>query len=173
MRLRRLPARRSRCCSSRLPCLLANHGFVSRRRDRDRTARPLPGATVTISGPQMPLGRTTTTLSDGAFQFFSLIPGTYQLRAELAGLGAFTQEVVVALTKDTEVRTRAAGDRRGGGDGHARPRPSSTPRRRTSPSSRRGKRSRSCLWLAPSPGPSSSRPASSTRACRSPTRTSA
>ena len=71
---------------------------------RDSNGAPLPGALVAISGPQMPLGRTTTTRADGVFQFFNLIPGTYQLRAELTGLGAFTQEVVVELAKDTEVR---------------------------------------------------------------------
>jgi protocatechuate 3,4-dioxygenase beta subunit len=68
---------------------------------RDSNGAPLPGALVAISGPQMPLGRTTTTRADGVFQFFNLIPGTYQLRAELTGLGAFTQEVVVELAKDT------------------------------------------------------------------------
>jgi hypothetical protein len=71
---------------------------------RDSNGAPLPGVLVAISGPQMPLGRTTTTLTDGAFQFFNLIPGTYQLRAELAGLGTFTQQVIVELAKDTEVR---------------------------------------------------------------------
>ncbi len=64
----------------------------------------LPGVTVTISGPPLPLGKTTTTLSDGAFQFVGLIPGQYRLRAELAGMGAFEQNVVVALAEDTEVR---------------------------------------------------------------------
>ena len=65
---------------------------------------PLPGATVTISGPQMPLGRTMTSLSDGSFQFSGLIPGEYRLRAELAGLGTFEQPVIVALSRDTQVR---------------------------------------------------------------------
>jgi Carboxypeptidase regulatory-like domain len=65
---------------------------------------PLPGATVTISGPQMPLGRTMTSLSDGSFQFSGLIPGEYRIRAELAGLGTFEQPVIVALSKDTQVR---------------------------------------------------------------------
>ncbi len=71
---------------------------------RDSDGAPLPGVLVSISGPQLPLGQTTTTRSDGVFQFFNLTPGTYQLRAELQGLGAFTQEVIVNVSKDTEVR---------------------------------------------------------------------
>ncbi len=70
---------------------------------RDGEGAPLPGVLVSISGPQMPLGRTATTRVDGVFQFLNLIPGTYQLRAELQGLGVFQQEVVVSLTKVTEV----------------------------------------------------------------------
>src|SRR5215467_6497147 len=64
---------------------------------------PLPGATVTITGPQMPIGRSVTTLSDGAFRFRDLPPGTYHLKAELSGMGAFDQDVVVALAKSTDV----------------------------------------------------------------------
>ena len=71
---------------------------------RDSNGAPLPGALVSISGPSMPVARTVTTRTDGVFQFFSLIPGTYQLKAELQGLGTFAQDVVVNLSKDTEVR---------------------------------------------------------------------
>jgi hypothetical protein len=70
---------------------------------RDPSGTPLPGVLISIVGPQLPLGRTATTRSDGVFQFFNLTPGTYQLKAELQGLGSFTQEVIVQLTKDTEV----------------------------------------------------------------------
>ncbi len=70
---------------------------------RDPSGVPLPGATVTITGPQMPTGRSTTTLSDGVFRFTALPPGTYHLKAELPGMGAFDQDVVVALVKVTEV----------------------------------------------------------------------
>jgi len=71
---------------------------------RGEEGAPLPGATVTISGPRMPLRRTTTTLSDGTFQFLGLNPGKYRLRAVISGMGAFEQDVVVSLAKDTEVR---------------------------------------------------------------------
>ena len=64
----------------------------------------LPGATVTIVGAPLPLGRTATSLSDGSFQFIGLTPGEYRVRAELAGLGVFEQPVIVSLQKDTQVR---------------------------------------------------------------------
>ncbi|HZI65052.1 MAG TPA: carboxypeptidase regulatory-like domain-containing protein [Thermoanaerobaculia bacterium] len=63
----------------------------------------LPGAAVTISGPQMPLGRTMTTLDDGRFQFSGIIPGEYTLRAELGDLGFYERTVIVALNKETQV----------------------------------------------------------------------
>src|SRR5262249_7699839 len=71
---------------------------------RDGNGAPLPGVLISIVGPQLPLGRTTTTRSDGVFQFVKLLPGTYALKAELQGLQPFEQPVVVELTKDTEVR---------------------------------------------------------------------
>ncbi|HEX9149945.1 MAG TPA: carboxypeptidase regulatory-like domain-containing protein, partial [Thermoanaerobaculia bacterium] len=64
----------------------------------------LPGVTVTISGEKLPLGRSMTTLSDGAFQFIGLIPGEYRLKAELPGLGMFEQNVIVGLGEETQVR---------------------------------------------------------------------
>jgi len=71
---------------------------------RDTQGAGLPGVTVVVAGDVLPRGRTTTTLADGTFQFFSLLPGTYHLKAELPGLGAFEQDVVVSVQKDTEVR---------------------------------------------------------------------
>ena len=71
---------------------------------RDAQGAGLPGVTVTVTSDALPRGRTTTTLEDGSFQFFSLLPGTYHLKAELSGLGAFEQDVVVAVQKETEVR---------------------------------------------------------------------
>jgi hypothetical protein len=65
---------------------------------------PLPGATVTIVGAPLPLGRTATSLSDGSFQFIGLTPGEYRVRAELAGLGVYEQPVIVSLQRDTQVR---------------------------------------------------------------------
>jgi Carboxypeptidase regulatory-like domain len=70
---------------------------------RSKDGGPLPGVTVTISGPQMPRGQTTTTRSDGSFKFQALLPGTYHVTAELTGMGKFEQDVVVALGRDTEL----------------------------------------------------------------------
>ncbi len=91
------------CFSLVLPVALAQttgevYGVV-----RDKDGSPLPGATVTISGPQIPTGRTTTTIGDGAFRFGGLIPGNYKLRADFPGMGSFNQDVVVGLGKTTEV----------------------------------------------------------------------
>jgi hypothetical protein len=70
---------------------------------RDKDGSTLPGVTVTISGPQLPAGRSTTTLADGVFRFTGLPPANYKLRAELSGMGAFSQDVIVGLGKTTEV----------------------------------------------------------------------
>jgi hypothetical protein len=71
---------------------------------RDKDGAALPGVTVTIRGDQVPRGQTTTTLSDGAFKFVALLPGSYHVSVELSGMGKFDQDVVVQLNKDTEVR---------------------------------------------------------------------
>jgi hypothetical protein len=70
----------------------------------DKDGAPLPGATVTITGPQIPRGRSATTLSDGAFRFTALPPGNYHITVALSGLSKFEQDVVVQLGKDTEIR---------------------------------------------------------------------
>jgi hypothetical protein len=49
----------------------------------------LPGVTVTLTGVGAP--QTTVTDSQGRFRFPSLSPGTYTLRAELAGYGTATR----------------------------------------------------------------------------------
>ena len=49
----------------------------------------LPGVTVTLTGVGAP--QTTVTDSQGRFRFPSLSPGTYSLRAELAGYGTATR----------------------------------------------------------------------------------
>ncbi len=71
---------------------------------KDAQGGALPGATVTITSANMPARRTATTAADGAFRFDGLLPGTYHLKAELSGLGAYDQDVVVSIQKLTEVR---------------------------------------------------------------------
>src|SRR5712692_3798501 len=49
----------------------------------------LPGVTVTLTGIGAP--QTTVTDALGNFRFLNLAPGTYTLRAELAGYGTATR----------------------------------------------------------------------------------
>lgn len=51
----------------------------------DKDGAPLPGVTVTLTGPGAP--QTTVTDAQGRFRFPNLTPGTYSLRSELAGFG--------------------------------------------------------------------------------------
>lgn len=103
MRFRLLAAALA-CFAFAVPLLLAQTTGEISGIVRDREGAALPGATVTLSGPQLPLGRSTTTLTDGVFRFVALLPGNYHLKAGISGMGAFDQDVVVALGKTTEVR---------------------------------------------------------------------
>jgi hypothetical protein len=64
---------------------------------------PLPGVTVTVSGPLLPAGRTAVTDDAGAFAFLRLPPGPYTVAAELSGLGSAKREAIVSLDKDTQL----------------------------------------------------------------------
>jgi hypothetical protein len=55
----------------------------------DKDGAPLPGVTVTLTGPGAP--QTTVTDAQGRFRFPNLTPGTYSLRSELAGFGQATR----------------------------------------------------------------------------------
>ena len=63
----------------------------------------MPGVTVAASGPPLPAGRSEVTDADGIFNFQRLPPGTYEVVAELTGLGTVKREAVVALGKDTQL----------------------------------------------------------------------
>ena len=63
----------------------------------------MPGVTVRASGPSLPAGRSEVTDADGVFNFQRLPPGTYEVVAELTGLGTVQREAVVALGKDTQL----------------------------------------------------------------------
>src|SRR5512140_3793324 len=52
----------------------------------------LPGVTVTLTGPGAP--QTFVTDATGAFRFLNLSPGSYSLKAELAGFGATVRQGV-------------------------------------------------------------------------------
>jgi hypothetical protein len=64
---------------------------------------PLPGVTVTVSGPLLPAGRTAVTDEEGRFSVLRLPPGEYQVAAELEGMGSINRTAVVALERDTQV----------------------------------------------------------------------
>ncbi|MFP5284394.1 MAG: TonB-dependent receptor domain-containing protein [Thermoanaerobaculia bacterium] len=64
---------------------------------------PLPGVTVTVSGPLLPAGRTAVTDEEGRFSVLRLPPGEYQVSAALEGMGSVTRPAVVALERDTQV----------------------------------------------------------------------
>ncbi|MFL6196956.1 MAG: carboxypeptidase regulatory-like domain-containing protein [Thermoanaerobaculia bacterium] len=64
---------------------------------------PMPGVTVTISGPLLPAGKTAVTDDNGTFSILRLPPGDYEVNADIADLGNAKRSVVVALDKDTQV----------------------------------------------------------------------
>lgn len=67
---------------------------------RDGTG--LPGVTVTLTGVGAP--QTFITTADGDYRFLNLSPGSYQLKAELAGYGnAVRQGVSVSLGQNADV----------------------------------------------------------------------
>ncbi len=70
---------------------------------RGADGAPLPGVTVTVSGPLLPAGRTVVTDEGGAYSVLRLPPGDYEVAAELTGMGSVKRPAVVALDKDTQV----------------------------------------------------------------------
>ena len=63
----------------------------------DPSGAVLPGVTVTLSNPRGTIGGNQEAISDarGAFQFIRLVPGTYTVKADLAGFRSAAQENVV------------------------------------------------------------------------------
>jgi len=69
---------------------------------QQKDGAPLPGVTVTLSGVGAPQSFITDTT--GAFRFLSLSPGTYQVKAELAGFGTATRQGIgVNLGRNADV----------------------------------------------------------------------
>jgi hypothetical protein len=67
-----------------------------------RDGSALPGVTVTLTGVGAP--QTFISTADGDFRFLNLSPGTYQLKAELAGYGsAVRQGVAVSVGQNAQV----------------------------------------------------------------------
>ena len=71
----------------------------------DAQGLAVPGATVTITGPQG--ARTTVTDSAGRFSVPFLVPGTYSVRAELQGFKAVEQkDIVVRLGQTADLNLK-------------------------------------------------------------------
>jgi hypothetical protein len=60
----------------------------------DASGALLPGATVTLTGPNIGT-QTTTSGSDGSFRFLNLDPGTYRVVVDLPGFSNVTRDVIV------------------------------------------------------------------------------
>ncbi|MDQ3280657.1 MAG: TonB-dependent receptor [Acidobacteriota bacterium] len=58
---------------------------------------PLPGATVTITSPNMQGSRTTVTGDAGGYSFTGLPPGTYTVRFELQGMRTATRTTQIGV----------------------------------------------------------------------------
>ena len=73
----------------------------------DKEGKPLPGATVSISGPAL-MGISSYVTSDtGHFRFAALKPGEYELRAEMPGFKSYVfQSVLVTVGRTTELMVR-------------------------------------------------------------------
>ena len=67
----------------------------------DEQKSPLPGATVTLTSPNLMGARTSLTDANGDFRFPALPPGTYSLKAEISGFGTQIQEKVRLTTTTT------------------------------------------------------------------------
>src|SRR5882672_8690718 len=62
---------------------------------KDSTGAVVPGATVTVTGPQAPTA--TTTNGEGTYLVLSLIPGRYVVSAELSGFQKSSQSVILEI----------------------------------------------------------------------------
>jgi hypothetical protein len=62
---------------------------------KDSSGAVVPGATVTITGPQAP--SVTTTNGEGTYLVLSLIPGRYVVAAELSGFQKSSQNVILEI----------------------------------------------------------------------------
>jgi hypothetical protein len=70
---------------------------------KDGTGNSVPGATVKVSGPQMPAGYTTVSRANGGYSFPKLFPGAYTVEAELKGLGRATRKLNISVDTDYQI----------------------------------------------------------------------
>jgi hypothetical protein len=75
----------------------------------DSQDKAIPGATVTVTSPQLQGTRTTLTDGSGQFRFPTLPPGTYAVKSQLTGFQPAQEDNVrVALTQTATVSLRMA-----------------------------------------------------------------
>src|SRR5262245_4229769 len=68
----------------------------------DQQGAVMPGVTITISSPVLVAGSMSgVTDAAGTFRFPSLVPGTYQVKLELAGFGTLVREGILVLVGQT------------------------------------------------------------------------
>ncbi len=67
----------------------------------DNSGAVVPGATVTVTGPQNGISRTFTTTDNGTYSFRLLPPSTYTLRVEDQGFKTYQQEGIALLPGQT------------------------------------------------------------------------
>ena len=73
----------------------------------DKEGKPLPGATVSISGPALMGIESYVTSEKGLFRFPALKPGEYEIRAEMPGFKSYVyRSVIVAVGMTTEIVVR-------------------------------------------------------------------
>ena len=68
----------------------------------DQTGSVIPGATVRISGDQLPAGRTVQSDGNGIYRFPLLLPGQYTVQVEHTGLGKASRPIVVDIGFETQ-----------------------------------------------------------------------
>jgi len=90
------------CACSTLPAAAQGVGAIGGT-VADASSGVLPGVTVTLSNPAGSIGGNQSTVTDerGTFQFIRLVPGAYNVRAELAGFRPAVQENIIVNADQT------------------------------------------------------------------------
>src|SRR5271154_4027923 len=68
---------------------------------KDPTSAAIPNAQVELTNVATSVVRTTTTNSDGAYAFPSVVPGVYTMRASATGFSAVTQSAITLEVSQT------------------------------------------------------------------------
>ena len=63
------------------------HGIVI-----DEEGNPLPGATITVSGPALMGTKSYVTGNEGKFRFVALLPGVYEVMVEMPGFKPYIRK---------------------------------------------------------------------------------